>query len=400
MDTTASNLLSAQQHPEVVDRYIDKELSAHRLAGPFSQPPFPSFRISPLGVVPKKAPGEYRLIQHLSYPNGSSINDFISSEHTSVSYARVDDAVRLIAKSGVGSFLAKTDIKSGFRIIPIRPEDYHLLGMSWRGLFYYDRCMPMGCASSCKTFECFSSAIEWIAITKFRITYMIHLLDDFLIIAPSETLCSRQLSCFLDLCDYLGIPIAPDKTIGPATVLSFAGIELDTIRSEARLPPDKVLRCKNMLSEFLMRKKVTLRDLQSLIGLLNFTCTVVLPGRAFLRRLIDLTIGINRPQHLVRLSRAVKSDMRVWLAFLSDINGCSFFLHEGWKTSSTLQLYTDASGSKGFGAVFGAHWCYGAWPESWKSYNIATLEFYPIVLSVFLWGYRMQNQRIIFFHRQ
>ena len=57
------------------------------------------------------------------------MNDYIPPEHTSVTYARVDDAVRLIIRSGVGSFLAKTDIKSAFHIIPIRPEDNHLLGM-------------------------------------------------------------------------------------------------------------------------------------------------------------------------------------------------------------------------------------------------------------------------------
>ena len=81
-------------------------------------------------------------------------------------------------------------------------------------------------------------------------------------------------------------------------------------------------------------------------------CSVVLPGRAFLRRLIDLTIGISRPQHLINLTQSVKSDMRTWLAFLSNFNGSSFFLTRNWITSPSLQLYTDASGSFGYGAVF------------------------------------------------
>ena len=134
---------------------------------------------------------------------------------------------------------------------------------------------------------------------------MLHLLDDFLIISGSHEQCSRELALFLELCSYLGIPMAPDKTVGPSTVLSFAGIELDTVHSEARLPRDKIMRFASLLSDYLKRKKVTLRELQSLIGLLNFACSVVLPGRAFLRRLIDLTIGIARPQHFIRLTRAV-----------------------------------------------------------------------------------------------
>ena len=105
-------------------------------------------------------------------------------------------------------FLAETDVKNAFRIIPIRPLDYSLLGMRWRNLYYYDRCMPMGCSSSCKTFEILSTAMEWIADNKLRINHIIHLLDDFLIIARSQTLCQDQLRLFLDLCSYLGIPIA------------------------------------------------------------------------------------------------------------------------------------------------------------------------------------------------
>ena len=100
---------------------------AQRVAGPFSYPSLPNFRVSPIGVVPKKTPDEFRCIQHLSYPHGTSISDGIPVEHSSVTYSRIDDTVRLILRSGVGSCLAKTDIKSAFRIIPIRPADYNLL---------------------------------------------------------------------------------------------------------------------------------------------------------------------------------------------------------------------------------------------------------------------------------
>lgn len=79
--------------------------------------------------------------------------------------------------------------------------------------------MPMGCSSSCKTFETFSSSVEWIAQTKLKISSILHLLDDFLIVASTENLCKQQLQLFLDLCNYLGIPMAPEKTLGPFTTL-------------------------------------------------------------------------------------------------------------------------------------------------------------------------------------
>ena len=96
--------------------------------------------MSPLGVVPKKTPGEFRLIHHLSYPKGFSINDGISADHSSVSYATIHDAIRHIKALGPGCFLAKTDVNNAFRIIPVRPQEYSLLGMRWQGVYYYDVC--------------------------------------------------------------------------------------------------------------------------------------------------------------------------------------------------------------------------------------------------------------------
>ena len=70
----------------------------------------------------------------------------------------------------------------------------------------------MGFSSSCRTFELFSSALEWVAQNKLHINHIVHLLDDFLIIAASHEICLRQLNLFVDLCGHFGIPIAPEKT--------------------------------------------------------------------------------------------------------------------------------------------------------------------------------------------
>ena len=109
------------------------------------------------------------------------------------------------------------------------------------------------------------------------------------------------------------------------------------------------------------RQKVTLRELQSLIGLLNFACSVVVPGRAFLRRLINLTIGVKRPHHYVRLTRQTKKDLQIWECFLESFNGRSLFLQEDWSSSHSLRLYTDAAQSSGFGIllVINGHMAHG-----------------------------------------
>ena len=166
--------------PRVIDRKQHKELTKGRLLGPFNDIPFKQFSISPLGVVPKKKPGEYRLIHHLSYPKNNSVNDSIQQSFHSVSYDAVDNAIAAIQHLGRGCHLAKTDIESAFRIIPVHPSDYPYLGMEWKGLTYFDRCLPMGCSSSCQIFNAFSSTLHWVDETKLHIPVTLHILDDFL----------------------------------------------------------------------------------------------------------------------------------------------------------------------------------------------------------------------------
>ena len=128
---------------------------------------------------------------------------------------------------------------------------------------------------------------------------------------------------------------------------------------------------------------------------LNFCCSVVTPERAFLRRLIDLTAGVTRPHHHIRFNTEPKNDIRMWLQF--SVNGRAFFLSERWDTSSTLELYTDAAASKGYGAIFGKHWFYGPFPIAWHSLNISFLELFPITLAVHIWGATMANSCVLFF---
>ena len=78
--SSCKNLLSATQNPVAVSDKLSKELSVGRIAGPFLERPFSSLRISPPGLIPKKTPREFRLIHHLSFPHGDSINSCIPND--------------------------------------------------------------------------------------------------------------------------------------------------------------------------------------------------------------------------------------------------------------------------------------------------------------------------------
>ena len=72
-DTIPNNQLGARQHPMEVNKYLQDELAAGTIIGPFKKNPFGKFaRFSPLDTRPKKDSDDLRVILNLSYPHGGS----------------------------------------------------------------------------------------------------------------------------------------------------------------------------------------------------------------------------------------------------------------------------------------------------------------------------------------
>ena len=123
--------------------------------------------ISPLGLIPKKnKPGKWRMIVDLSSSRGSSINHGISSDVASLQYTSVDDLAALVKSKGEGSYLVKADIQEAYRMVPVHPEDQHLLGVEWNGAVFIDKFLPFGFQSAPKIFSAVADALLWILTKK------------------------------------------------------------------------------------------------------------------------------------------------------------------------------------------------------------------------------------------
>ena len=109
-----------------------KEISLGRVAGPFPKHVMPVGQISRFGVIPKShQPNSWRLIFDLSHPKTGSINEGIPNKLSSIKYVTIDDAINSILSMGPYTLMAKIDIKSAFRLLPVHPADRHLLLMQW-----------------------------------------------------------------------------------------------------------------------------------------------------------------------------------------------------------------------------------------------------------------------------
>ena len=144
--------------------------------------------ISPIGAIPKKnRPGKWRLITDLSSPAGTSVNDAISKEFSSLKYTSVDHLSSLILSEGKGAFLVKADIKEAYRMVPVHPDDQPLLGVLRDGQVYIDKMLPFGLRSAPIIFSAVADALQWILIQK-HIPKVLHYLDDFILVAKSLSL--------------------------------------------------------------------------------------------------------------------------------------------------------------------------------------------------------------------
>ena len=228
---------------------------------------------------------------------------------------KVEDAVRAISRLGSGANLVKVDIKSAYHIVPVHADDHLLLGIMWNDNLFVDCALPFGLRSAPRNFSTIADVLEWRA--KFEeIPIILHYLDDFLIISLSSSdEGSRHLHTLLAVFESLQVKVSPEKVEGPATCITFLGIEIDTNQMVICLPYQKLQSLKSMVAEWLeklssaKKSSCSVKDLQSLADFLQHACKVIRPGREFLRRMFDFLKGCKKNQQGVHLNKSFLSDL-------------------------------------------------------------------------------------------
>ena len=148
--------------------------------------------------------------------------------------------------------------------------------MKWEGKIFIDAMLPFGLRSSAKIFNAVADALNW-HLQQAGIPLSYHYLDDFVFIGPPHSSqCADSLTILDRECSTLSIPMAAHKREGPTTCLPVLGIVIDMVAGELRLPANKLVRLQALLQQWGDKSACTRKELESLIGLLNHACKVVL----------------------------------------------------------------------------------------------------------------------------
>ena len=361
-------------NPIMLWNKIMKEVKAERCAGPFKKIPFEYFIQSPIGLVPKDGGKDTRLIFHLSYPRGgtSSVNSNTPVDMCTVKYPDFNEVIQFCVAAGKSCKIAKSDMKSAFRNLGIRPEDWRYLIMmavsplDGETYYFVDKCLPFGASISCSHFQRFSNAVKH--TVKWRTgKNLVNYLDDYFFAALLKFLCNSQVKEFLAVCATISFPVSLEKTFWATTKLVFLGLLIDTVNQCVCIPIDKVDKAAQLIESILNKrsKKVTLNQLQKVCGFLNFLGRCVIPGRAFTRRLYVYTSNtMLKPHHHIRVNNEMKEDLTMWLTFLQHPTVfCRPFLDfSKFLVADEIDMFSDASGAIGMGAICGESWMHQVWP--------------------------------------
>lgn len=170
---------------------------------------------------------------------------------------------------------------------------------------------------------------------------VLYYLDDFFaILSPNADLIA-YVKQFDRVCSDLGLLINHTKDV-TGTIVDFLGIEFDSTLMQARLPPEKLARARNLMEDLLNRATISHQELESAVGFLSFAAKIVVPGRAFLRRLFDAT---RRSTTTHRITYEMRANLLWWHTYLKDWNGLKLLRLIDSRT--TWHIWTDASGKLG-----------------------------------------------------
>ena len=209
----------------------------------------------------------------------------------------------MVKAVGPGALMYKRDLHRAYHQIWTDPFNVLYQGLYWQGAFYFDTVLVMGCTSSAYICQRVTSALAH--IHNFWGALCTSYLDDFIGVAPPEK--AEKDFCKLGwLLQDIGIWESKHKACLPSSIMVVLGILFNTIDMTISISPDRVDEIQAELEAWCNRAKMSCKQLESLIGKLQFASQVIRAGHVFLAHLLDELRGspkkgyITVPTHIIQ----------------------------------------------------------------------------------------------------
>ena len=268
--------------------------------------------------------------------------------------------------------------------------DWRLLAFAHRDRFYLDICPPFGLRSSAMMMVRATSAITY--IHKLKGYESIAYIDDFGGAEGDRGVAAEALATLQSVFRELGVAEAVEKVCEPTQVLTWLGIEFNTLKMTMSLPHEKLLQVAECVAQWENRSRTTLKEIQSLFGLLQFVTYVAPSAKLYTNRILDAMREIGT-DHYTSLSWGFKRDLKFFRDLLPQFKGIKIMEKSDFPAQHSLELDACLTGC---GAVCGDQFYGRLFPESVisRSHTIAHLELLNVVVAVKLWGRSWAGHRV------
>uniref|UniRef100_A0A0C9RT30 TY3B-I_1 protein n=1 Tax=Fopius arisanus TaxID=64838 RepID=A0A0C9RT30_9HYME len=268
-----------------------------------------------------------------------------------------------------GDWLVRIDLSNAYYHIPVVRNHRSLLRLSYNGELYQMTSLPFGLSSAPHTFAMVSN---WVAETlRAQGVRVVVYLDDFLLASQNRATAHSQAIQAMKRLEFLGWHVNLNKCIlEPCQELDFLGLTWNTVENRMSLPVKKARKI-HLLSEELKSSGVCrLKQLQTLLGHLNFADYVIPRGRLHSRYLQIFLTNFNqrRPRQKLHIPTTAKSELKWW----SEAVHLNSPLH---KPPVQFFLTTDAADS-GWGAQLGSHHMAGTWTNEQRDWHSNKKEMF------------------------
>ena len=406
LESTTRNHGSSYSWYGHVDKFICKEVNKGGMTGPFKQAPWWDTIISPLMTAHKK-PCSRRTVFDATFGelslNNATPGDVYLDQPCHYAFPKVEDYREMILQEGKGAYLWKRDLSRFYLQLPLDPVEYCRVAVIWRGLFFFFIGLAFGLRHSGLNGQKVTDAVSWILrrlgqdTGNGKIFNCVNYVDDLGGVERTKSRAEEAFQKLGMLLDELGLDESKEKAEGPATKMTYLGVQFDSEAMTMSVPPAKLTEIKSEIRLWLRRTTICKKELQSLLGKLFWVAKVVIHSRVFMGRLLNqLRIIHGLPDHKkVKLLDESRKDILWWAEYLEKFNGINIIVNDDPIPLSFEQLLDspfdicagDATPTGG-GAWHGNEYWSQKLPEYLQDPRIPIhlKEFWVLVVSCKQWG--------------
>ena len=398
LQSSYTNHMSGVEFSSHIDTYHATELGKQAILGPFSMPPVVPLHLSPLMTRPKKYSLTRRVVVDLSWPPGMAINDGIPKNDylgipVNLTLPTVDYLADRVRQSGPECYMYKLDLSRGYRQLRLDPFDWPLMSIKHNGELYLDICPPFGLRTAALMMQRTNNAASYThSLYGFESKPYI---DDFGGVEPKFNESNQAYNTLHDVIHTVGLEVATKKNCPPTQNMIWLGILINSINMTLSIPPAKLKEIQELVALWDNKVIANRKQVQSLMGLLNFVSSVAPAVRVYTNRILNF-LRCLPAEGFIEIPFEVREDIAFFQWLMPHFNGIT--LLDKSLVPPHEQLEVDAC-LDGCGGLCGNEYYSTEFPDFVlrSGHHISHLEMLNVVVALRLWAPMWQGKKLQIF---